>query len=111
MNAGTNDMGLFLFEGSRRGSLRKLILGALIIAGVILYVGEKVKIVSLGYRIEALQREKQGLERSNGSLRIEAASLSSAGRIEEIAIKRLGMIRPAKENVVVVRKKGRDEGK
>lgn len=101
-------MGLFLFEGGGRGGLRKLVLGALIIAGVILYVGEKVRIVSLGYQIEALQRERQALERANGSLRIEAASLSSAGRIEEIAIKRLGMIRPPKENVVVVRNRPKD---
>jgi cell division protein FtsL len=36
-------------------------------------------------------------------LRIEAASLSSPARIEEIALKRLGMVRIARENLIVVK--------
>ena len=59
----------------------------------------------MGYRIEALESEKKELERANRSLRIESASLSSPARIEEIALKRLGMIRPPKENVVAVKRK------
>jgi cell division protein FtsL len=81
-------------------------LALLIIAGLILYVGGKVKIVRVGYQIEGLEREKRDLERENRSLLIEASSLSSPARIEEIAVKRLGMVRPAKENVVVVKRKG-----
>jgi cell division protein FtsL len=81
------------------------IIALLIIGGLILYVGGKVKIVRLGYQIEALEREKRELERANRSLRIEASSLSSPARIEEIAIKRLGMIHPPKENRVMVRRK------
>jgi len=77
----------------------------LVIAVLILYVAGKVSIVRLGYRIEGLEREKKELERANRSLRIEASSLSSPARIEEIAVKRLGMIRPPKENVVVVKRK------
>jgi len=79
----------------------------LIISGLILYVGGKVKIVRLGYQIEALEREKRDLERENRSLLIEASSLTSPARIEELAVKRLGMIRPAKENVVMVKRKGK----
>jgi cell division protein FtsL len=41
----------------------------------------------------------------NRSLQIEASSLSAPGRIEEIAINRLGMVRPSKENIVVVKRK------
>ncbi len=79
----------------------------LIIAALILYVGGKVQIVRLGYRLDALDREKKELERANASLRIEASSLSSPARIEEVAVKKLGMVRPPKDNVVVVKRADR----
>jgi cell division protein FtsL len=106
MTTRTGDIGLFTFERSKRGSLRRALILLLVITGLMLYVGGKVKIVRLGYQIEALEREKKDLERENASLRIEASSLSSPARIEEIAIKRLGMVRPSKDNVVVVKRKG-----
>jgi cell division protein FtsL len=105
MTTRASDIGSFFFERSRRGSFRRVLIALLIIGGLILYVGGKVKIVRLGYQIEVLEREKQELERANRSLRIEASSLSSPARIEEIAVKRLGMIYPPKENRVMVRRK------
>jgi cell division protein FtsL len=105
MTTRAGDIGSFIFERSKRGSLRRVLIVLLIISGLILYVGGKVKIVRLGYQLEALERERRELERANRSLRIEASSLSSPARIEEIAIKRLGMIHPPKENLVMVRRK------
>jgi cell division protein FtsL len=105
MTTRAGDIGSFIFERSKRGSLRRVLVVLLIVSGLILYVGGKVKIVRLGYRLEALERERRELERANRSLRIEASSLSSPARIEEIAIKRLGMIHPPKENLVMVRRK------
>jgi cell division protein FtsL len=105
MNSRVTNIGPFAFERSRRGSLQRALVILLVITALILYVGGKVKIVRLGYQLEALEREKKDLERANASLRIEASSLSSAARIEEIAVKKLGMIRPSKDNVVVVKRK------
>jgi len=105
MTTRVGNIGTLVFERSRRGSLRRLILALLAIAGLLLYVGGKVTIMRLGYQIEALEREKQELERANRSLRIEASSLTSPSRIEEIATKRLGMIRPPKDAVVIVKRK------
>ncbi len=97
----------YMFERGRRGSLRRVLVILLIVAALILYVGGKVKIVRLGYRLEALDHEKKELERANASLRIEASSLSSPARIEEVATKKLGMIRPPKDNIVVVKRADR----
>jgi cell division protein FtsL len=102
----TGHLGAFFFERSKRGSVRMVIIVLFVIALLILYVAGKVSIVRLGYRIEGLEREKKELERANRSLRIEASSLSSPARIEEIAVNRLGMIRPPKENIVTVKRKG-----
>lgn len=106
MTIRAGEIGSLIFERSRRGSLRRVFAILFIITALILYVAGKVNIVKLGYQIEALEREKKELERANRALTIEASSLSSPARIEEIATKRLGMIRPAKENVVVVQRKG-----
>lgn len=105
MNTRAGDIGSFVFERGGRGGLRKALVIGVIVLGLFLYVGGKVKIVQLGYRIEALEREKQDLERHNRSLRIEASSLSSPARLEEIAVKRLGMVRPPKENIVIVKRR------
>lgn len=105
MTTRVGNIGALVFERSRRGSVRRVFLTLVIVTGLLLYVGGKVKIMRLGYQIEALEREKRDLERANRSLRIEASSLTSPARIEEIATKRMGMIRPAKENIVVVKRK------
>ncbi len=105
MNSRVGDIGSFVFERSRRGSFRRLLIILLMIATLILYVGGKVKIVRLGYQIEILEREKKELERANRALRIEASSLSSPARIEEIAARRMGMVRPPKENIVIVKRR------
>jgi cell division protein FtsL len=89
----------------RGGSLKRAFATLLIVAALLVYVGGKVTIMRLGYRIEALEREKRDLERANRSLRIEASSLAAPARIEELAAKRFGMIRPPKENIVVVKRK------
>ena len=89
-------------------SLRLMALFAVVVLVLMLYVGGKVQIMRLGYQIDELEKQKLGLERMNRSLQIEAASLSAPGRIEEIAVKRLGMVRPTKENVVVVKRRTGD---
>jgi cell division protein FtsL len=105
MHSRVGYIGSVVFERSRRGNVRRVVVTLLIITGLLLYVGGKVKIMRLGYQIESLEHEKQDLERANRSLRIEASSLASPARIEEIATKRLGMVRPAKENIVIVKRK------
>jgi cell division protein FtsL len=105
MTTRAGDIGPIVFGRSRRDGFRRAIIALLFIACLLLYVGGKVQIVRLGYQIEALEHEKHELERENRSLLIEASSLSSPARIEEIAIKRLGMVRPPKENIVIVKKK------
>jgi len=105
MTAKIGNIGSFVLERGRRGNLRRIVMTLVVIMSLLLYVGGKVKIMRLGYQIEALERTKREMERENRSLRIEASSLTSPARIEEIATKRLGMIRPAEENIVVVKRK------
>jgi cell division protein FtsL len=105
MNTRAGNIGSFPLSQSKGGSLRRILIFGLVVIGLMVYVGGKVQIMRLGYQIDELEKQKRDLERMNRSLQIEASSLSAPGRIEEIAVKRLGMVRPAKENVVVVKRK------
>jgi len=105
MNTRAGHIGSYPLAGSRGGNLRRVLIFGLVIMGLMVYVAGKVQIMRLGYQIDELEKQKRDLERRNRSLQIEASSLSAPARIEEIAVKRLGMIRPAKENVVVVKRK------
>ena len=105
MNTRIGNIASLPFGADRSGSLRRVVIAGLIVAGLMIYVGGKVQIMRLGYQINSLEKQKSDLERSNRALQIEASSLASPVRIEEIATKRLGMARPHKENIVVVKRR------
>ena len=108
MNTRAGHIGGLASFGSKGGNLRVVLLFGLAVLGLMLYVGGKVQIMRLGYQIDELEKQKLNLERMNRSLQIEASSLSAPGRIEEIAMKRFGMVRPPKENIVVVKRRPGD---
>jgi cell division protein FtsL len=108
MNTRAGQIRPFPYAVQKVGNLRLVMLFGFVVLVLMLYVGGKVQIMRLGYQIDEMEKQKRDLERMNRSLQIEAASLSTPGRIEEIAIKRLGMVRPPKENIVVVKRKTGD---
>ena len=105
MNIRTGHIGSLPLETLKGGSVRKVVIAGLAVIALMTYVGGKVQIMRLGYEINDLEKRKQELERSNKALQIEASSLSVPARIEDIAMKRLGMVRPPKENIVVVKRR------
>jgi cell division protein FtsL len=110
MNIRTGHIGSLPLETLKSGSVRKIVIAGIAVIALMTYVGGKVQIMRLGYEIHDLEKRKQDLERSNKALQIEASSLSAPARIEEIAMKRLGMMRPPKENVVVVKRRNAATG-
>jgi cell division protein FtsL len=104
MNMRAGHIGSLAMPKVGSANLRTVVLAVLVVVGLMIYVGGKVQIMRLGYQIDELEKQKRDLERANRSLQIEASSLSAPGRIEEIASKQLGMVRPPKENIVVVRR-------
>ena len=106
MSANTRfgQLALHPFVDRRSGNLRWVVIAAVAVAVLMVYVGGKVQFYRIGYQIDELEKQKRDLERANRSLQIEASSLTSPARIEEIAVKRLGMVRPPKENIIVVKR-------
>lgn len=55
-----------------------------------------------GYRLTSLQREVAMLEAENGTLEAAVTKLESLDRVERVATTRLGMIQPARDQVLYV---------
>lgn len=79
------------------------LLTVFVVAGLLLYVAERVDIVRLGYQIERLKSERATLQRERDELRVKASKLSSPERIAHAATEKLGMAPPLPGQVVHVR--------
>lgn len=87
---------------------RILAAGLLLVGLILVDVRQHVRIVSLGYEVQTLGTERDGLKNRNRELQIESESLSALDRIEGIAIGRLGMTHPEENQIRIV--PGEEEG-
>ena len=71
-------------------------------AALFSYTWIHLETVESGYQIERLERELEGVLERERQLRLEAAHLSSPGRLEELARQRLGMVAPKLEQMIFV---------
>lgn len=70
-----------------------LLLGLLVVSLAFLSLWERNRMIQTGYAIEQVKQELKQLRRMHQTLLAEKESLSSLARIEQIAEKRLGMVR------------------
>jgi cell division protein FtsL len=82
---------------------RVLGLGLLLIALCLAHVWLRLQVDRLGYDLSAARRMQLRLEHERRELEVELATLRDPGRIEDVARRRLGMVDPAKGQVVIVR--------
>lgn len=90
-------------EDNINSAFQALIIVVMLMFVFITYVWQRVMIVEVGYNIEMLRKERAELSRRNTELLTEVSSLSSLKRIEKIAAADLGMKRPEKGSLIVVR--------
>jgi cell division protein FtsL len=79
-----------------------LALVALLVGGLVLYAWPHFELRQAGLETEQLQREKDRLIEENRKLRLEKASYESLARVETIATRDLGLVRPPADQLVVV---------
>jgi cell division protein FtsL len=105
MSISAGQAGSLPLFGAGHRNLRWVVAAAAVVVVSMFVVGGKAQVMRLGYQIDELEKQKRELERANRALTIEASSLAAPARVEEIAVKRFGMVRPAKENIVVVKRR------
>ncbi len=67
------------------------------------YVWVRVQVVETGYRLRSLEVRRDKLKEDNRSLMVEAATLKSPQRLEQIA-KQMGLERPTENQIVFLKK-------
>ncbi len=83
--------------------MRYWVLAALLVGSLLLLeIGQRVHMITLGIEIEQLQGMHQDLRRSQKELLIERETLSALDRIEKIAHESLGMTKPGADQIVYV---------
>jgi cell division protein FtsL len=76
---------------------------ALPLAALLFYFWQGVQVIRVGYEIDQLTREYQVLQNERNRLAVELSSLESLDTVEKLAVRDLGMVFPALDQVVVVR--------
>lgn len=83
--------------------MRRLIcIGLLVGSLLLLDIGQRIHMITVGYEIEQLKKNQQDIQRVHKELLIERETLSSLDRIERIAIQTLGMRRPLAGQIIEV---------
>lgn len=89
---------------NRRFVIAKFCFFLYMVIGVFALVWLRTAVLNLEYRAGELQKERSSVMRERKLLSAEMASLYSSKKIEESAIKNLGMSLPQREKVFFVRR-------
>jgi cell division protein FtsL len=90
----------------KREFRRTLGLTALMVALLLFSAVQHLQVVSIGYKIQALEQARAAEESANRQLRLEVESLRAPQRIEQIAVDKLNMVAPsAKDTLIIERAK------
>ncbi len=86
----------------RRRALLPVALSCLLVALALLLVGQRLRVVQLGYVLSTAAKLERRLEQTNRELKLELASLTAPERLETMARRRLGLRDPETGQVVVL---------
>ena len=75
---------------------------AVIFCAFFFYVWQHIQVIKVGYRINKLQAQLEELKNKNRYLRVQANQLKSLDRIEKIAIEELKMVKPSRNDKVIM---------
>jgi cell division protein FtsL len=86
----------------QRALVRSTLIGALLVVVVLFSGWQKFQLISHGYAMETLQRQRTAEEEVNRHLRLEIETLRSPRRIEELAINKLHLVQPSADRAIVI---------
>ena len=91
-----------LDEARHRQLWRSAAIGAVLVVVLLFSAWQHFELIHHGYVMEQLHQQKAAEEEIRRRLRLEIEALSSPRRIEEVAIKELHMVEPARDNAIVI---------
>ena len=90
-------------DDARHRELWKTVaVAGLFVVMLLFWAWQQFDILRHGYRLEELQRQRAAEEEIAKHLRLEIETLKSPKRIEELAIERLHLVAPTREEAIVI---------
>ena len=89
-------------EARQRDLWKSVAMAGLLVAVLLFSAWQHFELLQHGYRIEAMQRERGAEEEMTRRLRLEIETLRSPKRIESLAIGRLHLVAPARDEAIVI---------
>jgi cell division protein FtsL len=89
-------------ETRQRQLWRQVAVAVVLVAIAVITAWQHVELIRYEYRIERMQQERAAEEANTRRLRLEIEKLQSPKRIEELALGRLHMVTPPRDNVIVL---------
>jgi cell division protein FtsL len=77
-------------------------IGVVLVLALLFSAWQHFELIRHGYRLEDLHRERAEQAEINRHLRLEVETLRSTQRIEQLAIRQLGMVRPGPDDAVIL---------
>jgi cell division protein FtsL len=78
-----------------------LLVTAFLVLGL-LFAWVRLEAIKMGYEISSLSEQAAQLASGNEKLRMEVATLHSSSRITRLAQEKLGLVRPAQNQIVIL---------
>ena len=89
-------------EARQRDLWKSVSIAGLLVAVLLFSAWQHFELLQHGYRIEEMQRERGVEEELTRRLRLEIETLRSPKRIETLAIGRLHLVAPARDEAIVI---------
>jgi len=89
-------------EERHREMWRSVSVGAFLVIAFLFSAWQRVELLSHGYKVEQMQKDRAVEAELARHLRLEIATLRSPSRIERVATRQLQMVAPAVEDAVVI---------
>ncbi len=91
-----------LDEARQRQLWRSVWIGGVLVLVLLFSAWQHLELVLHGYRMQQMQQERAAEEEINRHLRLEIETLRAPRRIEGIAIEKLGMVAPTRDQAIVI---------
>jgi cell division protein FtsL len=90
-------------DNARHRELWKTVaVAGLFVVILLTWAWQQFDILRHGYRVEEMQRERAAQEETARQLRLEIETLKSPKRIEELAIQKLHLVAPTRDEAIVI---------
>lgn len=100
-----SEWGLSAHQKKRLAKELILLMTALITCSLF-YVWSRIKVIEKGYRLGELRQQQSELQETYNNLSLEAATLRSPQRLEQIGRKQFGLIPPREDQVIFLPQAG-----